>query len=154
MKKTITTIGMAMLICLTVFLANGCKKEKIKGCTVSSADNFKSDAEEDDGSCSYSGNIVLWYDLATANNLNTDGITSLTYYVDGSVAGSQAANLYYTAIPNCGGSGTITISKTWTGGKTKNYSFSTKDQTATVVASMAGTATFTAKTCTAIQLTY
>jgi hypothetical protein len=42
-----------------LFLMQGCKKDKIRGCTDNLALNYKSDAESDDGSCIYQRNRFL-----------------------------------------------------------------------------------------------
>jgi len=149
MKKTITKIGIVMLLAITATTFNSCKKAKIKGCTSSQATNFKSDAEEDDGSCSYSGEMVFWYDQTAANMLSSAGVTGIYYYVDGSLGGSSA-NVYYSSAPSCGGNGTVTVSKTWKGGTSSGSSYSVKDQTGTVIGS--GSVTFNANTCTKLQL--
>lgn len=60
---------------------------KTPGCTDYSADNYNSDAEENDGSCTYSGDCVFW----TASQFN---------YIDVTLNGfSNQISLYY---PNGG----------------------------------------------------
>ncbi len=149
MKKTITKIGIVMLLAVTATTFNSCKKAKVKGCMNSSATNYKSDAEEDDGSCSYTGNIVFWYDQSTANVLSSAGVTGVYYYLDGSLAGSSA-NVWFATAPSCGGNGTVTVSKTWRANPASGSNYSIKDQAGTVLGS--GSVTFDANTCTKVQL--
>ena len=136
------------LVCfgLTVFISSCAKK----GCTNPNATNFDSSAKSDDGSCTYKGKIVFWYDQTTSNSLVTGGSTSLTYYVDGAVVGSSAATVYFTGAPTCGQSASITVEKDLGVATNKSYSYTVKDDTGATLYS--GTANFTANTCTAIQL--
>ena len=55
---------------LAVLTFDSCKKE---GCTNADADNYDSSAKKDDGSCTYTGRHVIWYNSATAVNLAYDG---------------------------------------------------------------------------------
>ena len=56
----------------TVFTTS-CKK---KGCTDPEALNYSEEAEKDDGSCSYEGAMVFYYDEATAAQLVQDGFNT------------------------------------------------------------------------------
>ena len=134
---------------LAVLIFDSCKKE---GCTNADADNYDSSAKKDDGSCTYSGEMVLWYNITTSVDMAIDGITSLTYYVDGSVVGSSDASVYWTGSPECGTNGSITVSKNLGPSNSKSYSYSVKDQDGAEVWS--GTLNFVGNQCTAIQLTY
>jgi hypothetical protein len=51
------------------------------------------------------------------------GVTALTFYVDGKIIGSQAASLYFKTDPTCGQEGTVSVTKS-----PKGYSYSVKDQ--------------------------
>lgn len=134
---------------LAVLTFDSCKKE---GCTNADADNYDSSAKKDDGSCTYTGRHVIWYNSATAVNLAYDGITSLTYYVDGAVVGSSSASVYWTGSPDCGTNGSITVSKNLGTSNSKSFSYSVKDQDDAEVWS--GTLNFVGNQCTAFQLTY
>lgn len=71
---------------------SSCKK-KVSGCTDASADNFNSNATEDDGSClhskhigdSYGGGTVIWIDLAGQHGIiaaPTDQSEGVAWLVD------------------------------------------------------------------------
>jgi len=119
-----------ILLAITLSIANvfttSCKK---KGCTDPEAMNYSEEAEKDDGSCSYEGGMVFWYDEATSAQLVSDGAITMTFYVDGKEIGSSDADLYWTGPPDCGQSGSVGVDKKWSNDRTKTYSFSAQDQT-------------------------
>lgn len=94
------------------------------GCTEQGAANFDPNATVNDGSCYYEGAATFWYDQETSTNLMNDGAQSLTFYINDNVIGSTATNVYWTSIPDCGHSQSITFS-----GKSGTYSFKVIDQT-------------------------
>lgn len=146
MNSKLLFIGL-LAISTTIFTS--CKKE---GCTDVDAENYCDKCKKDDGSCQFKGQIVFWYNQATADSLVNDGATALTYYVDGKVVGSSAASVYWTGAPNCDQGGSVTVSKNLGNVKNKSYTYSVKDQTGFEYWS--GTVNFTANTCTATQLTW
>jgi len=135
-----------LIACFTLTLTS-CKKE---GCTDLDATNYSSSAKTNDGSCSFEGNIVLWFGESTSNFLTSDGAQSLTYYVDGQVVGSEAANIFWTAEPDCGQNSSITVTKNLGNAKNMSYTYSVVDQTGHEYYS--GVLNFTANTCTALEL--
>ncbi len=134
---------------LAVLTFNSCKKE---GCTNADADNFDSAAKKDDGSCTYTGEVVLWYNSTTSDDLDFDGITTLTYYVDGVVVGSSSASVFWTGAPDCGTNGSITVTKDLGTSNSKSFNYSVKDQDGDEAWS--GTLNFVGNQCTAVELTY
>lgn len=142
---------MNLLIAFIVFAITlqSCKQE---GCMDQDSINYDADADKDDGSCEYEGSVVFWYKQATANALTNDGALALTYYIDGDVAGSQAADVYWTGSPECGQTASITIKKSLGGVKNKTYTYSIKDQTGHEY--FTGTINFTANTCLATELVW
>jgi hypothetical protein len=130
-------------------LTTSCKKE---GCTDVDAKNYNSEAKKDDATCTYEGKHVIWYGENTANSLVNDGATTLTYYVDGQLAGSGAANLFWTAAPDCGQDASITITKDLGAVKTQAYTYTAVDQTGFTYWS--GILNFNANTCTTLELTW
>jgi hypothetical protein len=146
MKKLITIT----LLGISLFSLQSCRPEE--GCTNKDATNYSPDAEKDDGSCKYTGEIVFWYNSSTSTNLINYPSSSLTFYVDGAVVGSTATNVYWTSAPDCGQNATITVSKDLGTSTSKSYSYVVKDNDDYII--WQGTANFEANTCTAIQLTF
>lgn len=118
------TILLSTLLASSLLLLNSCGKE---GCTDSKAKNYCESCKKSDGSCTYEGEAVFWYNQSIANFLVNDGAVSLTYYVNGQIAGSSAANIYWTSAPNCGSA--VTIERDLGKNKSQSYSYSIKDQT-------------------------
>jgi hypothetical protein len=142
--KTLRLIG---FIC-AVMLFSSCKKE---GCTDKNATNYSPDADQDDGTCKFEGQIVFWYSEATATWLVNEGSSSLTYYFDGVIVGSSASNVFWTAAPACGANSSITVTKDMGLSKTKSYTYSVVDGSGVTL--WTGTVTLDANTCLAFQLT-
>ncbi len=79
-----------LYLCLAVaFIFTACKKEE--GCTNSMATNYNADAEEDDGSCTYSI-VGVWTPTSEAVN------SSYTYYQNGILIYSMDTS--YTSTSN------------------------------------------------------
>ena len=79
-----------LYLCLAVaFIFTACKKEE--GCTNSMATNYNADAEEDDGSCTYSI-VGVWTPTSAAVN------SSYTYYQNGILIYSMDTS--YTSTSN------------------------------------------------------
>ncbi|MFT5820524.1 MAG: hypothetical protein ACI8ZM_001767 [Crocinitomix sp.] len=130
-------------------LITSCKKE---GCMDIDAKNYNSEAKKDDGTCTYEGKHVVWYGESAADGLVADGATSLTYFVDGSLVGSGASNVFWTSSPTCGQDGSVTITKDLGSVKTQSYTYSVIDQTGWEYWS--GIMNFNANTCTEVELTW
>lgn len=128
----------------------GCAKEE--GCTDPDATNFSSEAEENDGSCTFSGNVVFWYDQEASTGLVNDGAQNLTFYVDDAIVGSTATSVFWTAEPNCGDNASITVTSNLGNVKTQSYSYRVEDQTGFEYWS--GTVNFNANTCTSLELAW
>ena len=93
---------------------------------------------------------MFWYNQAISDFLIADGATALTYYVDGVIVGSSAASVYDTGAPECGQSGSLTVTKALGNDKNKSYTYKVKDQTGFEYYS--GVVDFTANTCLKFEL--
>lgn len=130
---------------------NSCKKDnKIKGCTDKDSQNYDPTAQEDNGSCLYSGQIVFWYDQTASAGLIADGATALTFYLNTQVVGSTATSLYWATAPACGLNGSVTVTEDLGKVKTHAFTLSVKDQTGFEY--WTATVNVDANTCTQFQL--
>lgn len=77
-----------MLAAIMLLQFNSCEKE---GCTDVEAENYDSDAESDDGSCTYSAQCIFWM----KNNLG-----KIDIYIEGKYKGTIST--YSNSMPYCG----------------------------------------------------
>ena len=112
--------------------------------------NFDPEAGKDCNCCTYTGNVVFYYDQTVSNALLSNGITSLTFYVDGQIVGSSAASVYWIGAPVCGQNASITATKDLGNVENKTYSYSVRSQAN--VELWAGVVNFTANTCQPMHL--
>jgi len=149
--KKISLLFLSSLLIIGLSSTNSCKKDnKIKGCIDKDSKTYSPTAEEDDGSCLYEGYIVFWYSQAASEGLIGDGATALTFYLNGQVVGSSAASVYWTAAPDCGQNGSISVTEDLGKVKTHAYSLSVKDQTGFEY--WTATVNIDGNTCTQYQL--
>ncbi len=146
MKKLITIT----LLGISLFSLQSCRPEE--GCTNKDATNYSPDAEKDDGTCKYSGEIVFWYNSTTSANLIDYLSESLTFYVDGAVVGSTSTSVYWGSAPNCGQNASITVTKDLGTNKSKTFNYYVKDDWDEIL--WEGTVTFEANTCIKTQLNF
>jgi len=83
---------------------SGCKE----GCKDKDATNFCSDCDEDNGTCFYTGNMVLWFNSATSALLKSKGHTELSYFVNEQLQITKSSNIAWTGAPHCGQDQSVT----------------------------------------------
>lgn len=146
--KSIKLLTIGILFASTA-LFSSCSKE---GCIDPDGKNYDFKAKTSDGSCVYEGSALIWFGEVTANELVSDGVSSLTYYVDNQVVGSSSASVFWFSRPNCGQNSTITITKDLASSKSKVYSYRVEDENGDIY--WDGYLNFTANSCEAIELVY
>ncbi len=120
-KSGLTTSLFLMLI-LTIL---SCKKN-VDGCTDSAADNYNTEANTDDGTCNFHGNLNAWYDNTTRDSLLANNVASVTVYIDGEVfTNIYPASVLWSAEPECSTS-SIGNWLTMQGVKSKSFSLLVK----------------------------
>ena len=148
MKKFNSFYLLILLVAIVSF--SSCKKEE--GCTDPTATSYNSEAEVDNGSCQYEGEVVFWYGSSTSQGLIDFDSNSLTFYVDGVVVGSTSSSVFWTSAPNCGDNASITVTENLGNVKSRSLIYSVEDQDGYVLWS--DIANFEANTCEAIELVW
>lgn len=81
-------------------------KSDIPGCMDPSSDDFNPEATMDDGSCSYHGNLVAWYDTNTRDSLLANGVASVGIYVDNEIFQNIIPSfIIWSSQPDCSNQG-------------------------------------------------
>lgn len=146
-KTKMKNLILLTILSCTLALSTGCRRS---GCTDPDSINYDDKAKTNDNSCEYEGDVVFWYGKAAADRNVADGITALTFYLDGQLVGSTAGDVYWTSSPNCGSSGSISATKKLGFSKEKSYKYEVKDQDGNIVWS--NNITLTGNKCQPIEL--
>ncbi len=137
-----------LALSLSLFMFS-CKNE---GCTDSDAENYIQKAKTDDGTCVYEANLVFWFDNNTKTIMTSSGVTSLHYYLDGTLVGTFSATNDFSSAPSCDNENAFSKSIAYDIESTKVLSYRVEDQTGNE--HFSGTVTAVAKTCVPEQLIY
>ena len=128
-----------MLLCGLVLFSTttfvGCKKET--GCTDSSATNFKSSAEKDDGNSTYKGSATFW-------NLTSSSLETVVVLMADNTSGNITVD--YASNPDCGDAGCFTYTAA-----PGTYSYSAAE-VSPGTSTWSGSVTITSKGCTTVKL--
>lgn len=127
------TLFSILLLSIALIGFNSCKKS---GCTDPQADNYDYDANDNDGSCTYTGSVTFW-------------MSTGSYYVDVTVNGStKTISSNYASAPDCGTSGCANFTL-----PSGSYSYHAEEDTF-FPAEWNGTITVPKGGCQLLQLTY
>jgi len=108
-----------------ILIIVSCKKE---GCTDLNAANYNNKAKKDNGSCTYEGSVVFWYDLSTSSLLETNGVTELTYILNNTTIGTLSASTFWNEAPECGSENVISVTYGIPNDVVLDYEYSVLDQ--------------------------
>lgn len=131
MMKAFATTKTLPLICLCLFFFTGCKR---KGCTSAHATNYSAKAKKDCGCCEYQSTVTFWIDKQQSEDLlEYYDVHTLTFLVDGEVAGNLSSTTYVASKPDCGQANTLTYVKNMRKNQNGSYLVSVKDDTGDVL---------------------
>jgi hypothetical protein len=148
--RILRSFSFLLLIAIPVILSTSCKK-KVQGCIDSDADNYNGLAEEDDGTCYYSGGAVFYHEFATSQFMLDNGIAYTKIYVDGSYKGNLSANTHWTFLPSCSSETAVTIENYGLGYvKSKQFNYEIRDNNNSILKT--GTFQITANNCETIKV--
>jgi hypothetical protein len=116
----------AIFLLVILSLINlSCRKD-VNGCMDPASDNYNIEANVDNGSCNYHGNLTNWYDATTRDSLLANNTSSITIYVDNEVVQNiNPSDVIWSFEPECS---TTTIGNwiTMEGTKKKTVSITAK----------------------------
>ena len=96
------------IVLFSAFTISSCGADN-PGCNQATATNYDAKADANDGSCRYICDATFWMDSTTVANFATEGVTSLTYFLDGIEVGTSGTTTPYSSAPACGATGTLLI---------------------------------------------
>lgn len=149
MKKLLMIVGTGAFMTLAPLTFTSCGK---KGCTDKDAKNYCENCKKDDGSCTYEGRVLFWYDQTVSQYLVNNDVSALAIYVDGNLIGSYASSVYFTSAPDCSTSSVVSKTKDLGKSKTASGTYVVKDANTGDIY-WQGSFTYQAHTCLTIQLT-
>lgn len=129
------------LLVISVLVGLGFASCSKPGCTDIDATNYSEKAKTNDGSCSYSEKLIIWQSSSTSTLLQQAGITGISIYLDGSLAGSFLTTNYWTGAPSCDQAGNVSATIDMGKNKSKVVTIEYKDQNGVSLATDAVTVT-------------
>lgn len=91
---------------LSLFGFTSCVKP---GCTDEKATNYSAEAKEDDGTCTYRGDITFWCLPAVSEMLYDMGHTRLRFELEGEILDSVDTEFFFAPSGECSAPGVKTI---------------------------------------------
>jgi hypothetical protein len=98
------------------------------GCMDPDADNYNSDANSADNSCSYNGNVVFWAKTGVADSLILLEHDTLRFELDGEMLDSMPTVGLVSANGECATGGTMKINRVFPGSTKHTYKYRVKGE--------------------------
>lgn len=141
-----------LFIAITMSLSSSCKKP-VEGCTDTDADNYNGLAEEDDGTCYFSGGAVFYHNLAGSQYLLDNGIPYARVLIDNVSYGILSANVHWSFVPTCSSEDAVTMQNYGLANqKSKQFNYRVEDPDGGLLD--AGSFSIRANSCEAVLLNY
>ncbi|MBP5995632.1 MAG: hypothetical protein KA736_08050 [Crocinitomicaceae bacterium] len=138
------------LLIITVLAGIGLSSCSKPGCTDIDATNYSEKAKTNDGSCTYSEKLIIWQSNSTSLLLQQAGISGISIYIDGSLAGSFLTTNYWTGTPSCDQTGNVSATIDMGNLSSKIVTLEYKDQDGTSLATE--NVLVTAGTCNTFEI--
>lgn len=141
--------NLLLILAVTIFV--NCNK--VPGCTDVDAENYFFEATEDNGSCSYRGNVVFYQDAQSSDNMLNDGITYVKLYINDVFSDRMQANTRFSFIPTCDHPDAMQLGNRGMGNlKSESLRYTLKDQNDVILIS--GSFVVEGNTCNSVKLVY
>lgn len=148
---------------LSIILLGACSKKK--GCMDVNSTKYDSSAQQDDGSCTYQGKVIYWWDQtfrdscnSAPNGISASSIATVQVFLNGNFVGSlPVSSQFWTSAPNCGATAALTVTENLGSSKSKTFSQYEKylDGSGNVLATTtASNLTLSGNTCTTFQFSW
>jgi len=112
-----------IVLALSLFAFSSCYKE---GCMDANANNYDTEANTSDGSCSYSGRTVFWCTVPVSDSLINLGHTMLRFELEGEIIDSIATIGFRSNSGGCDVVGGKTFLEEFVGDTKRYYKYRVK----------------------------
>lgn len=136
-----------LLFILSLTLSTACNR---KGCTDIDAKNYNSKSKKDDGSCSYEGDAIIWFNEDKALDFADSNIAYVSYFIENINYGSKDILSYTETPPSCNSPKGLTITKALRSKKSNTFELEVRKPDGTIISTH--DVIFHANECTPFQL--
>ncbi len=142
MNKTIISFFI-----LSLLLSTACNR---KGCTDVDARNYNAKAKQDNFTCTYEGDVIVWFDEEKATDFADSSIAVVSFFIEDDNYGSLDVLSYTGTPPSCNSPKGVTIRKKLISKKTRMFEIEVRKPNGDVISTHE--VEFFANECTPFQL--